>query len=113
MTEDDFRRLALALPETEERSHQGHPDFRVGGKVFASLSAGRAMVRISAAEQAALVADAPTVWEPAAGAWGRAGCTMIRLAAVRVPAVRRALALAWRLRAPAKLAARHPDVGAP
>lgn len=94
---DRFRRLALALPGAIEGAHHGHPDFRVHGRVFASLhpDGEQAMVRVLPAVQERLVAAAPGVFAPASGAWGRAGCTMVRLAAVSPTALRDALGEAW------------------
>ena len=97
MTPAQFRKAALALPDVVEGEHHDHPDFRAGGRVFASLhpDGARAMVKLPPTEQARLVAASPDVWAPANGAWGRAGCTMVVLAAVRVAVVRDALTLAW------------------
>ena len=99
MTGDAFRALALSLEGVEERAHMGHPDFRVNGRIFASLQADerRCMVKITPDEQAALIAQAPRAFAPAAGAWGRQGCTMIDLAAAEPAVVRGALLLAWEL----------------
>lgn len=83
MTPNAFRKLALALPGASEGEHMGHPDFRAGGRIFASLTADgrRGMVKVSPAEQRDLLRTAPQVFEPATGAWGKAGCTMVTLAA--------------------------------
>ncbi len=77
----------------------GHPDFRVNGRIFATLQAEerRGMVKVTPDEQTALIAQAPGVFVPAAGAWGRQGCTMIDLAAADPAVVRGALVLAWEL----------------
>lgn len=99
MTPNQFRRLALALPNTVEAAHQGHPDFRVAGRIFASLGApdaGWAMIRLTPEQQARVVAATPASFVPASGAWGRRGYTNVRLAQVPTPAVRDALAMAWR-----------------
>jgi hypothetical protein len=97
VTPVQFRKAALALPDVVEGEHQGHPDFRVGGRVFATLHADgeRAMVKLPPGDQASLVAAQPGVFEPANGAWGRAGCTMVVLARVTVAIARDALTLAW------------------
>lgn len=78
MTGAQFRKAALALEGAEEKSHMDHPDFRMNGKVFATLSNGetRGMVKIPPEIQASLEGD---VFTPAAGAWGRAGCTYVDL----------------------------------
>ena len=105
MTADDFRRLALALPETVEQSHMGHPDFRVGGKIFATLSAAgdRGMVKLTVDQQEVLCASEPALFAPVPGGWGRHGSTHVILPAADEAAVRSALAMAWRNTAPAKL----------
>lgn len=99
MTPDDFRRMALALPETAERAHMEHPDFRVGGKVFATLGypdRNWAMVKLNPEQQEQLVRSDPAVFVPAKGAWGRGGATCVLLKAARKAVVRHALADAWR-----------------
>lgn len=111
MKPDAFRELALELPEAVESSHMGHPDFRVGGKIFASL-AGEGerepwgMVKLTPEQQAPLLASEPDAFDPASGAWGRGGATIVRLKKARVATVRRALAVAWRNTAPKKLVRR-------
>lgn len=97
VTPDDFRRLALALPETVEGEHHGHPDFRAHGRVFASLHPDgvRAMVKVPPAVQLRLVAQHANVFAPANGAWGRAGCTMVVLALANAALLRDALQEAW------------------
>ena len=106
MTANDFRRLALSLPETEERAHMDHPDFRVAGKIFATIGYpedGWAMVKLTPIEQEMFVKAQPAVFNPCTGAWGRRGCTNVRLKGVRKPTLRRALEAAWRLTAPKTL----------
>jgi hypothetical protein len=106
MTPNDFRRLALSLPATEERAHMDHPDFRVGGKVFATLGYpedGWAMVKLTPIEQEMLIKAQPTVFKPCAGAWGRRGATSVRLSGARRPVIRRALLAAWQLAAPKQM----------
>jgi hypothetical protein len=109
MTADDFRRLALGFPETEERAHMHHPDFRIGGKIFATLGYpehGWAMVKLAPEQQHNFVEAFPAVFVPAAGAWGRGGATTVRLKAAHKTVVRRALAAAWRNTAPKRLVER-------
>ena len=99
MTPDEFRKVALSFPETEERSHMNHPDFRVGGKIFASLGYpddAWGMVKLTPAQQRSLVEQAPNVFHPCAGAWGRNGSTSIRLALVKSRTLRAALDAAYR-----------------
>jgi hypothetical protein len=106
MTPSEFRRLALALPETEERAHMDHPDFRVAGKIFATLGypeVGFAMVKLAPIEQEMFVKAQPTVFKPCNGVWGRRGATNVNLESARKPVLRRALLAAWRLTAPKRL----------
>jgi hypothetical protein len=112
MTPERFRALALALPETVEGAHQQHPDFRVAGKIFATLAPDGTwgMVKLPYAEQEARVAAAPGVYAPFAGAWGRQGATRVTLSRARVPDLRTALAAAWRRVAPPAVRKRHPEV---
>src|ERR1700730_3965269 len=103
MTPNDFRRVALSFPETSEKTHMDHPDFRVAGKIFATLGYpedGWAMVKLTPIEQEMLVKAQPKVFNPSAGAWGRRGCTIVHLKSARKPTLRRALEAAWRLAAP-------------
>lgn len=109
MTPAAFRRIALALPETVESSHMSHPDFRVRGKIFATLTGDErwGVVMVTPAQQAALVKNDPSTYEPAAGAWGRRGCTRVRLRTAKVGDVRTAIEDAWRSKAPKKLIAAY------
>jgi hypothetical protein len=98
MTPNAFRRIALSMPDAVEASHMGHPDFRVGGKVFASLGypdARYAMVKLTPEQQAKLVAATPKVFAPVPGGWGRKGSTHVMLAAANASAVKSALTTAW------------------
>ena len=102
MTEDEFRAMALSLPGAIEASHMDHPDFRVGGKIFATLGhprRGWGMVALTPDEQLLVVQAEPAVFSPANGAWGRGGATLVDLKAARKRTVRTALAAAWRRRA--------------
>jgi hypothetical protein len=106
MTPNDFRRLALSFPEAAERAHMNHPDFRVAGKIFATLgypNKEHAMVKVTPVEQEMLVRAEPSVFTPVKGAWGRKGCTSVNLKAAKQTTMRRALAAAWQLAAPAHL----------
>ena len=106
MTTADFRRLALALPDSTEAAHMAHSDFRVHGKIFATLgypSAGWGVVKLGPKQQQALVDMDPDTYVPAAGAWGRRGYTSIRLRSAGKPAVQRALYEAWCNTAPRRL----------
>jgi hypothetical protein len=106
MTANEFRQLALSLPETEERTHMDHPDFRVAGKIFATLGypeKGWAMVKLTPLEQDMFAREQPAVFQPCSGAWGRRGATNLQLKLARKQVVRRALLGAWRLTAPKNL----------
>jgi hypothetical protein len=106
MTADEFRSLALGLPEASEEAHMGHPDFRVRGKIFATLGPDEdwGMVKLTADQQASIVCTEPDVFQPFSGAWGRRGCTKVCLAAAQELTVRQALIAAWRNTAPKRLA---------
>jgi hypothetical protein len=108
MTAAEFRRLALSLPETAERAHMEHPDFRVGGKIFATLgypSAGWAMVKLMPDQQQDFVRAEPEVFVTVKGGWGRRGATNVRLKAAKKAGVREALEAAWRNTAPKRVVA--------
>jgi hypothetical protein len=105
---DVFRRIALSLPETSESAHMDHPDFRVRGRIFATLGwpeAGWGMVKLTPEEQEVVVEAEPEVFVPVKGGWGRQGCTNVRLAAASETTLRSALVKAWRKAAPKRLAA--------
>ena len=110
----DFRKLALALPEASEGAHMGHSDFRVGGKIFATLGYPNAKfgtVIISPQEQDLLLRQHPNAFAAAPGAWGRAGSTSVRLAVAPRLAVKYALESAWTRRAPRRLHAKGSSQG--
>ena len=101
MTTDDFRRIALALEGVEESSHMEAPDFRVGGRIFATLASGHkgfGNLMLTPKMQAEFVAAEPGVFLPVAGGWGRMGVTHVRLAAAHEDLLAGALRTAWRLR---------------
>lgn len=97
MTPAQFRALALSMPEAVEGAHHGHPDFRVHGRVFASLHADgeRGMVKVPPDEQRRLLSSHGGIFAAAAGAWGRAGCTMVTLRAATRVALDGPMAAAW------------------
>ena len=100
-TIDDFRRLALGLDGAEESSHMGSPDFRVGGRIFATLAhqaKGYGNLLLTPEVQAGFVAEAPDIFVPVAGGWGRNGATHLRLAAADEETLAGALRTAWKLR---------------
>jgi hypothetical protein len=101
MDAEDFRQMALSLDGAEESSHMGAPDFRVGGRIFATLAMqhlGYGNLMLSPTLQQALIAEAPDVFLPIPGGWGRMGCTHIRLAEASAQQMLRGLQLAWNLR---------------
>lgn len=101
MGPEDFRRIALSLEGAEEGSHMGSPDFRVGGRIFATLAAqskGFGNVMLAPEQQAEFVRELPEVFVPVAGGWGRSGVTHIRLAAANEDLLAGALRAAWKLR---------------
>lgn len=107
MTARDFRHLALSFPATVEQAHQSHPDFRVAGKIFATLGypdSKRAMVKLNPEQQAEFVAAEPDVFVPVKGGWGRKGATNVKLRSAKSASVRSALAAAWTNAAPKHLA---------
>src|SRR6266704_5930584 len=113
MTVREFRSIARSLPQVSEAAHIGHPDFRVGGRIFATLGyprSGWGMVKLTREQQELFVRAQPGAFVPVKGAWGRAGATNVRLPAAKEGAVREALMIAWRNRAPKRLVALHvPD----
>jgi hypothetical protein len=101
MTAADFRRIALSLEGAEEGSHMGSPDFRVGGRIFATLASekqGYGNLMLTPEQQAAFVQELPKVFLPIAGGWGRMGMTHIRLAEASEDLLAGALHAAWKLR---------------
>jgi len=101
MNSADFRRLALSLEGAEEGSHFGAVDFRVDGRIFATLAAekqGYGNLMITPEQQAMFVADAPEVFLPIPGGWGRNGATHVVLAKVSEDVLLGALRTAWKLR---------------
>jgi hypothetical protein len=105
MTADDFRNLALTFPETIESAHMDHPDFRVGGKIFATLGPKEAwgMVKLTPEQQRLFVRTEPAVFKAIKGTWGKRGATQVILEPATEPAVRQAMEAAWRNTAPKKL----------
>lgn len=98
MTLNQFRRLALSLPEVEERGHMDHPDFRLGGKIFATLGypdKSWGMVKLTPEQQRIYVPAHPNVFVPATGAWGIRGSTLIRLKAADADTVQEVMTAAW------------------
>ena len=103
---DDFRRIALSLPEATESAHMDHPDFRVRKKIFATLGypgEDWGMVKLTPDQQASFVQAEPTVYRPVEGGWGRRGATRVELEHADEASLRHAIATAWRNVAPKRL----------
>ncbi len=101
MTASDFRRIALSLKGAEEGSHMGAADFRVGGRIFATLASekqGYGNLMLTPEQQADFVAEQPDIFLPIAGGWGRMGATHIRLDKANADVLAGALHTAWKLR---------------
>jgi hypothetical protein len=97
MTTDEFRKMALEIPAAVERSHMNHPDFRVAGKIFASLGVpdqNWGMVKLTPEQQRAFMKKAPEVFKRCSDAWGRQGYTNVYLASAKASILRAALAAA-------------------
>jgi hypothetical protein len=97
MTPEEFRRLALKMPDAVEGAHMGHPDFRANGKIFATLypDGESGMVKLTPDQQCDFMAADPAAFTPASGAWGRQGCTTVRLDSVAEDQLGEAMTLAW------------------
>ena len=94
MTSNEFRKMALEIRASVERSHMNHPDFRVAGKIFASLGVpdkNWGVVKLTPEQQRTFIEKAPKVFKPCSGAWGRAGATNVYLAIADPSIVRTAL----------------------
>jgi len=110
MTAADFKRIALSLEGAEEGSHMGAVDFRVGGRIFATLASkaqGYGNLVLTPEEQAVFVEELPEIFVPIAGGWGRMGMTHIVLAKASEDVLRGALQTAWRLRVQANARVRN------
>jgi hypothetical protein len=106
MTATEFRQLALRFPEAEESAHMNHPDFRVAGKIFATLGYPdneHGMVVLPVEEQARFLREHPKAFAPAQGAWGKRGSTAVRLDLIGKATLQAALKIAWRNKAPKDL----------
>jgi hypothetical protein len=105
LTQADFRVLALSMPEVEEGSHFENADFRVRGKIFATLreADGRAVLKLQPGEQSLLMEVNPGLFEQLPGQWGMKGWTRMRLDMADAERARHAMTMAWRNAAPKKL----------
>ena len=97
MSPEDFRRIAMGMDAAIEGAHMGHPDFRANGRIFATLHADHqwGMVKLTAEQQQEFVRANPGTFVPENGAWGRQGCTAVRLASVDEATLGEAMTLAW------------------
>ncbi len=101
LTAADFRRLALSFEGAEEGSHMGNADFRVNGRIFATLASiqeGYGNLKLTLEQQTTFVEELPEVFLPIHGGWGRLGMTHIRLSAATEDVLEGALRTAWKLR---------------
>jgi len=105
MTADKFRSLALSLPEAVEGAHMNHPDFRVRRKIFATLGPDETwgMAKLTPDQQEWFMHTEPDVFQPASGAWGRQGATIVQLRKAKQATVQQVLLAAWRNTAPKRL----------
>jgi hypothetical protein len=106
MTAAEFRGIALSMPQATENAHMDHPDFRVDGRIFATLGypdKNHGMVILPPEEQRRLVKSDSAAFTPAKGVWGLRGSTCVRLEAVDASTLRRTIEIAWRKRAPKRL----------
>lgn len=106
VTAKDFQRIALSLPEAVEGQHFGNVDFRVDGKIFATLALVKedfGMLSLTPEQQAGMIEDAPEIFSPVPGGWGRKGATRVLLSKVPRDILEAALRTAWRRKAPKRL----------
>jgi len=99
VTPNDFRKIALRLQNAVEGAHMAHPDFRVNGRIFATLHTDgkQGMVKVTPDQQRDFMQLQPAAFAPASGAWGRLGCTMVELNVVDEETLGEAMTLAWQL----------------
>jgi hypothetical protein len=97
MNAEDFRRIARGMPDAVEGAHMGHPDFRARGRIFATIHPDHlnGMVKLTPEQQHTFVQDHPATFAPESGAWGRQGCTRVRLDAADEDTLGEAITLAW------------------
>jgi hypothetical protein len=97
MTANEFRHIALKMNGATEGAHMGHPDFRANGKIFATLypDGVSGMVKLTPDQQHDFIRADSNAFAPASGAWGRQGCTTVRLESVEEDTLGDAMTLAW------------------
>jgi len=106
MTAAQFQVMALSFPEAVEAAHMGHPDFRVAGRIFATLgyqNEGRGVLLLSPEEQQEMISQHPKIFEPVPGGWGRRGSTQVVLARITRLVLEAAMRKAWQRKAPKRL----------
>ena len=107
MTSDGYRKIALSMPEAFESGHMGHTDFRVKGKIFATLirrdDVDWGVLKLTTAQQREWIDRAPAAFEPVPGGWGQKGYTQVRLKSITTSILKQAMFVAWLNTAPAKL----------
>ena len=106
MSSSRFRKVALALPGAVEGTHQGHADFRVGKRIFATIGYPDddwGMVKLTPEQQSVLVEAEPEIFRPVPGGWGKHGNTNVRLAKADAKTLHSALTMAWKNVAPKTL----------
>jgi len=106
MTAAQFREMALSFPEAVEAAHMGHPDFRVAGRIFATLgyqNEGRGVLLLSPEEQQEMISQHPKMFEPVPGGWGRRGSTQVVLARITRAVLKAAMRKAWQRKASKRL----------
>ncbi len=108
MSPGDFRRIALGTQDAIESAHMGHPDFRVNGRIFATLHPDHqwGMVKLTPDQQQKFVRENPETFVPENGAWGRQGCTSVRLDSIDEETLGEAMTLAWQNTAVKRVAGR-------
>jgi hypothetical protein len=112
MTATEFRRIALSFPKAVESAHMDHPDFRVGGKIFATLGypdKSWGMVKLFPDQQQSFMKAEPKVFVPAKGAWGARGSTYVQLKNAKKTSLRKVLLAAWQNAAPKIIAAKYEE----
>lgn len=109
MTLEEFAEMALSFPESIQGSHFSTTDFRVSGKIFATLRPDkeRGVLALSRGDQALLRETSGDMFEPVPGSWGEKGWTFVMLHAADPDAVRHAMAMAWKKAAPKSVSTRH------
>ena len=98
MDPERFQRIALSMDGAIEGAHMGHPDFRANGRIFATLypDGQSGMVKLTPDQQQEIIDLDSSAFAPASGAWGREGCTTVRLDSIDEDTLGQAMTLAWK-----------------